>query len=72
MTDTFTVLWGFMGGASHDAMKAANAVSNVMESRKSIELTQEVLEAAAERLGGDWDAESVESMLTHCSFEVVE
>lgn len=72
MTDTFTVLWGFMGRASHDAMKAANAVSNVMESRKSTELTQEVLEAASERLGGDWDAESVESMLTHCSFEVVE
>jgi hypothetical protein len=41
-----------------------------MESRKSTELTQEVLEAAAERLGGDWDAESVESMLTYCSFEV--
>jgi hypothetical protein len=70
MTDTFTVLWEFMGGASHDAMKAANAVSDAMESRRSTELTQEVLEAAAERLGGDWDAESIESMLTHCSFEV--
>jgi len=70
MTDTFTVLWEFMGGASHNAMKAANAVSDVMECRKSTKLTQEVLEAAAERLGGDWDAESIESMLTHCSFEV--
>ncbi len=70
MADTFTVLWEFMGGASHDAMESANAVSDLMESRKSTELTQEVLKAAAERLGGDWDAESVESMLTHCSFEV--
>jgi len=70
MTGTFTVLWEFTGGASHNAMTAANAVAYVMESRKSTELTQEVLEAAAERLGGDWDAESVESMLTYCSFEV--
>jgi len=69
MTD-FTVLWAFFGGASHDARKAANAVSDVMESRRSTELTQEVLESAAERLGDDWDAESVESMLTYCSFEV--
>ena len=72
MTGTFTVRWDFMGGASHNAMTAANAVADAMESRKSIELTQDVLEAAAERLGGDWDAESVESMLMHCSFEVVE
>jgi hypothetical protein len=67
--DGYAVSWEFMGGASYNAMEAANAVSGVMECRKSTELTQEVLEAAAERLGGDWDAESVESMLTHCSFE---
>ena len=69
MTGTFTVLWDFMGGASHNAIEAANAVADAMESRKSTELTQEVLKAAAERLGGNWDVESVESMLTHCSFE---
>jgi len=69
MTD-FTVIWDFFCGASVDAITAANAVSDVMESRMSTELTQEVLEAAAERLGDDWDAESVESMLTYCSFEV--
>ncbi len=70
MADTFTVLWEFMGGASHAAMEAANAVSDVMESRRSTELTQEVLEAASERLGDDWDADAVESLLEYCSFEV--
>jgi len=70
MTNTFTVSWEFMGRASSEAMTAANAVASVMECRESIKITSDILEAAAERLGGDWDAESVESMLDHCSFEV--
>ena len=70
MTNTFTVSWEFMGRASSDAMRAANAVASVMECRESIKITSDILEAAAEQLGDGWDADSVESMLDHCSFEV--
>jgi hypothetical protein len=68
--DGYEVSWEFMGRASAEALIAASAVSVAMEIARSTELTSSIIEAAVGLLGGDWDAESVESMLTHCSFEV--
>jgi hypothetical protein len=70
--EPFAVQWEFMGGATREHFAAARAVADAMESARSLEITNDVIESACDYLnvafGGDWDSKSVLAMIENCSF----
>jgi hypothetical protein len=65
-----SVNWEFTGSTSQDHFKAAQAVANAMEKMTADQVSRDVLDVAAESLGGNWDANAVESLIANCSFEI--
>jgi hypothetical protein len=72
----FAVQWEFMGGATREHFAAARAVADAMESARSLEITNDVIESACDYLnvafGLDWDSKSVLAMIENCSFSRVD
>jgi hypothetical protein len=74
-SETRQVTYDFMGSVSNDKTEAANAVVAALESIQPDdpnEMTDDVIDAAVEFLGGDWDRESVLAALDGCCFSYVE
>jgi len=71
-TAPFSVQWEFMGAATQEHFDAAQAVADAMESARSIEITNDIIETACDNLnmdlGGDWDYKSVLAMIDNCTF----
>jgi hypothetical protein len=71
-TAPFAVQWEFMGRATQQHFDAAQAVADAMESARSLEITNDVIESACDNLnmdlGGDWDYKSVLAMIENCTF----
>jgi hypothetical protein len=74
--EPFSVQWEFMGGATQEHFDAAQAVADAMESARSLEITNDVIESACDNLnmdlGTDWDYKSVLAMIENCSFERID
>jgi hypothetical protein len=69
------VTYDFMGSVSNDKTEAANAVVAALESIQPDdpnEMTDDVIDAAVEFLGGEWDRESLVAALDGCCFSYVE
>jgi hypothetical protein len=69
------VTYDFTGSVSNDQTKAANAVVAALESIQPLdpnELTDDVIDAAVEILGGQWDRDSLLSALDGCCFFYVQ
>jgi uncharacterized membrane protein len=69
---SFSVQWEFMGRATQEHFDAAQAVADAMESARSLEITNDVIESACDNLnmdlGTDWDYKSVLAMIENCTF----
>jgi hypothetical protein len=74
-TEARQVTYDFTGSVSNDQTKAANAVVAVLESIQPDdpnEMTDDVIDAAVEFLGGEWDRKSLLAALDGCCFSYVE
>jgi hypothetical protein len=65
-------IYEFTGPVSNLHFQAANAVASAMEELGTLHLTESVAASALSRLGGEWDAEALHTLLYGCSFAISE